>query len=321
MDLALRPMSTSQILDRTFQLYRRNFVLFAGIAALPPALLLLGQALLFTVPWLAARMPATLSSPVAAGIAAAGTGVLYVVLYFVGYCLATGANVFAVSRTHLGKSTTIGESYREIGPHAWNLIKIVVLVFMAVSGVMLLGISGIVLSTVARLGSITGVIVSLVSSFALIICIIWGARLSLSFAVAPAVCVIEKSSALTSLRRSRVLTKGALGRIFLISLLAGVIAAALSATLNIPVFVATAAAAAAGGKVGVGIVIWQLLAGFVAGVVAGPIATISIALIYYDQRVRKEAFDLQLMMEAVGMQQPAQAQAQAAGTSPAPGIG
>jgi hypothetical protein len=37
-------------------------------------------------------------------------------------------------------------------------------------------------------------------------------------------------------------------------------------------------------------------------------------LIYYDQRVRKEAFDLQLMMEAVGVTQPGQPQAQAAGS-------
>src|ERR671924_134165 len=39
----LRPMSTGQVLDRTFNLYRRNFVLFFGIAMLPPALLMLMQ--------------------------------------------------------------------------------------------------------------------------------------------------------------------------------------------------------------------------------------------------------------------------------------
>jgi len=31
----------------------------------------------------------------------------------------------------------------------------------------------------------------------------------------------------------------------------------------------------------------------------GPLATIGIALIYYDERVRKEAFDLQLMMASL----------------------
>jgi hypothetical protein len=33
-------MNTGEILDRTFNLYRNNFMLFAGIAVLPPALYL-----------------------------------------------------------------------------------------------------------------------------------------------------------------------------------------------------------------------------------------------------------------------------------------
>jgi hypothetical protein len=38
------------------------------------------------------------------------------------------------------------------------------------------------------------------------------------------------------------------------------------------------------------------LSGFVAGCLTGPLATIGMSLVYYDERVRKEAFDLQLMM-------------------------
>src|SRR5215471_11262391 len=41
MTTALRPMTTGEILDRTFNLYRNNFILFAGIAVLPPALKLI----------------------------------------------------------------------------------------------------------------------------------------------------------------------------------------------------------------------------------------------------------------------------------------
>jgi hypothetical protein len=33
----LHPMSTGQLLDHTFALYRKNFVLFVGIAAVGPA--------------------------------------------------------------------------------------------------------------------------------------------------------------------------------------------------------------------------------------------------------------------------------------------
>ncbi|MGD0956950.1 MAG: hypothetical protein ABR953_08975 [Candidatus Acidiferrales bacterium] len=39
-DLDLRPLSLGEILDRTFSLYRRNFLLFLGITALPHLLIL-----------------------------------------------------------------------------------------------------------------------------------------------------------------------------------------------------------------------------------------------------------------------------------------
>ena len=53
------------------------------------------------------------------------------------------------------------------------------------------------------------------------------------------------------------------------------------------------------------------VAQFLASTLAGPIATVSIALLYYDERIRKEAFDLQYMMTA--MEQPGQQQAATAG--------
>jgi hypothetical protein len=39
-----------------------------------------------------------------------------------------------------------------------------------------------------------------------------------------------------------------------------------------------------------------LVASFTSECLVGPLATIAFSLVYYDERVRKEAFDLQLMM-------------------------
>ena len=39
--------------------------------------------------------------------------------------------------------------------------------------------------------------------------------------------------------------------------------------------------------------------GFVTQSILGPIMTIAITLVYYDERVRKEAFDLEHMMQAL----------------------
>jgi hypothetical protein len=45
--------------------------------------------------------------------------------------------------------------------------------------------------------------------------------------------------------------------------------------------------------------LWNNVSQFFSAVIAGPIATIAIALFYIDQRIRKEAFDLHLMMQSI----------------------
>jgi hypothetical protein len=46
---------------------------------------------------------------------------------------------------------------------------------------------------------------------------------------------------------------------------------------------------------------------FISQSLVGPLATIAFSLVYYDERVRKEAFDLQLMMATLDGAQPAAA--------------
>jgi hypothetical protein len=38
---------------------------------------------------------------------------------------------------------------------------------------------------------------------------------------------------------------------------------------------------------------------YISQCLAGPLATIAFSLVYYDERVRKEAFDMQLMMSTL----------------------
>ncbi|HKW74393.1 MAG TPA: hypothetical protein VJN64_02615 [Terriglobales bacterium] len=308
-------MSTSQVLDRTFSLYRNNFVVFAGIAVLPPAVLLVLQMLLL----LAKSGPAKHTAASAGTPAVAGAlvgGALFGGVYLLGYALALGASIFAVSRLHLGKPTSISHSYGEIKPFVWKILGVVVLGFVIVGALMAAGILAVALpvASVVTLGVAAKIVATLVGVVVLVVCFIYAVRLSLSFALATPACMLEKLGVIDSLKRSRVLAKGSIGRIFLVSLLAGVIGGALSVALNIPTFVAAAEAGAKHQAVSLTMQIWQLAGSFLASTLAGPIATIAIALIYYDERVRKEAFDLQLMMEAIGIPKPApQAQTQAAG--------
>jgi hypothetical protein len=90
----------------------------------------------------------------------------------------------------------------------------------------------------------------------------------------------------------------------LVNLLTWVLSAVLALALTVP---GQILAVTLPSKATLFALVLQHIGSFIAGVVAGPIATTAIALIYYDQRVRKEAFDLQHMMELMGQQAQPQA--------------
>ena len=55
---------------------------------------------------------------------------------------------------------------------------------------------------------------------------------------------------------------------------------------------------------------------FIIGSLLAPIGTIAISLFYYDQRVRKEGFDLEMMLKSLGRAQLGSVDAAAAGAPP-----
>jgi hypothetical protein len=312
-------MSTSQVLDRTFHLYRNHFLLLAGISALPPAVLLLAQAgfiLLTLIPGPKLdRFPA--EAAFVLGIIA------MVVVYLVALAFATGATVYAVSQVHLGQTATIRESYRVIRPLLWRIVRIVVTVAVRFTGafaaVVALGVIPVLMMT--RFGltgpnPIIGWAVGLLTLVTVIVCVIWVIRFYCSYQLAVPVCVLEKRGAVDCLKRSRFLSKGkGVQRILLVLFLSGILTYILSLAFSMPVIIlATVGLGDKAAGLAIPIAIWQYLAGFFAGTIAGPVATIALALLYYDERVRKEAFDLQLMMDAMGRPEASQAAAAAAPT-------
>jgi hypothetical protein len=111
--------------------------------------------------------------------------------------------------------------------------------------------------------------------------------------------------------RSKFLTRGSLGRIIAVYLLTALMGFILTAVLQSPAYIfgGNIFSMKAGTHISTSFLFWSYFGGFLGRAMAGPIATIAIALIYYDERVRKEAFDLQLMMDSLGQTSPAQASA------------
>lgn len=315
MELALRPMSTSQVLDRTFHIYRNHFVLLAGIGALLPAMLLVMQ--LAFIPLGFPPRATAKTAPEALVILLLGYFCCYGVIYLVGTALAGGATVVGVSKLHLGQGVTIGEAYKQVFSRFWRIVGVIVLLGLIVFGSLFVGEFIAIIVVTFSVGSTAifargggammgiGVIVAVIWAVAVFVGAILAALFFYSkLALAIPACILEQLPVGVAMRRSWYLTKGSVGRIMLVNLLTWVLSFVLGLALTIPGQVLVATLPSKAQLLGL---VLQHIGGFIAGVVAGPIATTAIALIYYDQRVRKEAFDLQHMMELMGQQAPAQA--------------
>jgi len=129
---------------------------------------------------------------------------------------------------------------------------------------------------------------------ALVTAVVWS-----RYALAIAACVVEDTRIIASLKRSSALSKGSRFRVFIIYL----VLVALAFTVA---FALGALAEALGVLVHntIARLILTYVATFIAGSLTSPLATIGLALVYYDERVRKEAFDLQWMMSSLDASAP-----------------
>jgi hypothetical protein len=272
--LELRPLSIGELLDRTFSLYRRNFLLFIGITAIPHLFVLavkLAQVSVMPVVTRATTLPqssefqAAARGTVTGNVAAYGAiALLGVFVYLIAIIFSQGGTVFAVSELYLGNPTTIGQSFSRAKGEVWSLFGVLFL-------------NGLVL---------------FVSFLVFIIPFFYMAcRLSVGVPAA----LLENLGPREALERSYALTKDNAGRAFLIYLLYFAILYAAVALFAIPFGIGIAFSQNDPGMLRT----WSALSevgSFVAEVLITPILTIAIAIFYFDLRVRKEAFDLQMMM-------------------------
>ncbi len=255
---ALRPLSTGELLDRTFSLYRSHFGLFLGIFALPYlvvlAFQLLGLVFQSSVPKLS-NILLTLAWSVGAGL-----------LTLIVSAVSEAATVIAVSNLQLGRAASVTDSFSRVKGHVLGVVGISFLVSMA-------------------------------AGFGFFAIIVPGVILLIIWSLAVPVKVLESKGVFDSMSRSVELTKGDWGRIFVIGLLILALKFGVSSLLQWPVLIAAGFSIRGGVRqFTVGWQIAVLLSGFVSTSLVGALATIAFSVVYYDERVRKEAFDLQLMM-------------------------
>jgi hypothetical protein len=299
----LRPLTLGEILDRTFTVYRSRFWLFAGLATIAAAL----QSIVASIQLFFMHTPKVGPRPIAgtpplpfnssmspAAIVGLVVAALFVwLLFFIAMSVTQAATAYALSEVYLGRSVTVQESlkatigkwYRYIGItlwQGWSMMWIPLLCMIPAFALFLtkntsLAVLGGVLLFLGFAGGLVG-----------------GFILYLRNTLAVPATAIEGLSVRASMRRSKVLSAGAKGRIFMVMLISGVLKYVVG-LLQMP-FLMVVMFSAVKGQEATWAKIVSMLVTFIGYSVAEPVLMIGLTLVYFDQRVRKEAFDLVMLL-------------------------
>jgi hypothetical protein len=299
----LRPMSLGQLMDRTFALYRKNFILFVGIAALGPAAYLIFQLLTIgsaVVPGAAGSRHTT------AAMASVGIGMFAGILVMLaGMAISQAATVKAVAAVHLGRSITIGGAYKALRGRFARVLAVfgLVISLVAVGVIVVVMLAGVIGGLAVVGGARSGTGGAILGGLIAVIIAALGAILAITiyvfYSLSIQACVVEDLRVIPSLKRSVVLSKGARSRVLAIYFVFGVLSLVISIVLG-----GTVGALGALLHKPIIAMVMIYFASFVSGSLTGPLATSGISLLYYDERVRKEAFDLHLMMSSLDIPTP-----------------
>ena len=313
------PLSLGEILDRTVQLYRRNFLLLLGISFLPAAIdvLITGSGSIF----LTSQAPQLQTSPSVQTFftffgAIAGFLLIGLPLLVAIFSIALSAlNFTAFQRSH-GVEVTIREAYTYAFRHLWRYLGIFALqlLFAAIipsavfAGIVFIGAMLSALVATSGAGPVFAIIAVILAVILVIALIVAAISVWLRFCLAFPVCVTEQTRVWPSLQRSNRLTKGSRGRIFVMYLLVVILTMVAFYALDLPVqillkltvFKSTEMMALLS-KPPLLLQVVNLFISFLERSFVMPIYAIALVLFYNDQRTRQEGYDIELLMAQAGL--------------------
>jgi hypothetical protein len=293
----LRPLGVGDVLDRTFNVYKSKPLVFIALSAIWYLVFVIAVVLGVLVFALAvgeslARFIQSFERT--GGFTGSPDDIARLVVAFIAFVLFTvavgvlvfsiqlGALVHAAGRRYLGKDASIGEAFGAGLVSSPPVFVAGLVIFLAIAAFW------IVVFVVAAITN-QALAFFLAACVALVVTFYLGA----SWLVAPVVIVVERSGPLAALGRAWKLTEGNRWRVIGIQGLLLILNVVLSVLIG-----AVFAIGGTGDEPGVGLVV-QNLVNFASTIIWAPVQWIAFTVLYYDLRVRKEAFDLQLAAEAL----------------------
>ncbi|MFD7432693.1 glycerophosphoryl diester phosphodiesterase membrane domain-containing protein [Streptomyces sp. NPDC059818] len=211
----------------------------------------------------------------------------------------TAVLAVVISRSVLGRPVTLSDTWAEARPRLLPLLGLTLLL-----GVMAVGIMAVGLLPGFLLGDTAGVGLAFLGLLAACVVLVW---LMVRFCLASPALMLERQSITASMRRSAKLIRGAWWRTFGILVLTWLLTLIVTLLIGIPFGIIAVVADGGGldaflteGATSFG---WSFL--IISGIGDVVIATITyplsagvMALVYVDQRIRREALDLELARAA-----------------------
>ncbi|MCX4454517.1 hypothetical protein OG585_17800 [Streptomyces sp. NBC_01340] len=228
-----------------------------------------------------------------------------VLIGLLGTIVATALLTSVTSRAVLGKSVTTAEAWRDAKPQLPKLFGLTFLLPLIAVAIITVGTLPGLLIAIAG-SSDAGTALAVLGGLGASVVALW---LMIRFSLASPALMLEKQGVLKSMSRSAKLVRGSWWRVFGIQLLATIIANIVASIVVIP-FALIASALSGDGITGflssAGSAGWTFLIVSGIGSVIGAMITFPISagvtvLLYIDQRIRREALDLDLA-RAAGVQ-------------------
>lgn len=286
-------MQLGEILDGSFNIFRRHFALFMRLSLilvwLPTVLAVYFQVRFSATPLeflnILEERPFT----------ALGVWVLAIILWTTASLLLKAGTIRVISDSYLGQEPELGASLR------FGVAKIIPLLLVTLSKGLLIilsflfGTLGILL--MAFLGRMLGAAIGALMVFAGIVGLTWFVIwVACGYGLTTPVVVLEDlSSSFDAFGRSWTLTRAERRKVF------STVAVAWLMSQFLPQMVVGGISGALGAVGNTSFQPFFVVLASLLGIVLAPILPCALTLLYYDLRVRREAFDLEILSRQLGI--------------------
>jgi hypothetical protein len=303
--IPLRPLGVGEVLDGAITYIRMNPVATLGISALAITITELFQVPLTKIALDQVRvaLPSATARPTVDDLAqaTAGTGIAALVSGFVtliGITVLSGILVVVLSQAVLGRTMRLGAAWRVAKGRLPGMLGISLLSLLGIAAVVALGFVPLVLALAAGAPGAVAVILGVIG-----IPVSWVAAIYLyvAWSMIGPVYVLERVPAMAAFGRSRKLVQPQWWRVFGILLLGALIAAVINGIAAVPFSFLSGAFGNAlspdadpfAGFTTTSLVL-SALGGIIGSTLTAPFRAGVTGLLYFDQRIRREAFDIEL---------------------------